>query len=103
MTNAKLSAKTIVSYTQVVKMVVASAVNENGDQIYPRVWNNDFVGIPIVDKTKQRRIYVMATTARVRTTTYFTNDHFNKTSENAGWSGRGVFQCIIPGNVDVDR
>lgn len=55
MTAAKLSAKTIVSYTQVLKMVVASAVNENGDQIYPRVWNNDFAGVPIVDKTKQRR------------------------------------------------
>jgi integrase len=55
MTAAKLSAKTIVSYTQVVKLVVASAVNENGDQIHPRVWNNDFAGVPIVDKTKQRR------------------------------------------------
>jgi integrase len=55
MTAAKLSAKTIVSYTQVVKQVVASAVNENGDQIHPRVWNNDFAGVPIVDKTKQRR------------------------------------------------
>ncbi|HTZ48909.1 MAG TPA: tyrosine-type recombinase/integrase, partial [Verrucomicrobiae bacterium] len=40
---------------QVMKLVVASAVNENGDQIHPRVWNNDFAGIPIVDKTKQRR------------------------------------------------
>ena len=55
MTVAKLSPKTIVNYTQVMKLVVASAVNENGDQIHPRVWNNDFAGIPIVDKTKQRR------------------------------------------------
>jgi integrase len=46
---------TIVNYTQVVKLVVASAVNENGDQIHPRVWNHEFVGVPIVDKTKQRR------------------------------------------------
>jgi integrase len=55
MTAAGLSPKTIVNYTQVVKLVVASAVNENGDQIHPRVWNHDFVGVPIVDKTKQRR------------------------------------------------
>jgi len=55
MNAAKLSPKTIVNYTQVVKLVVASAVNENGDQIHPRVWNNDFAGVPIVDKTKQRR------------------------------------------------
>jgi integrase len=55
MTAAKLSPKTIVNYTQVMKLVVASATNENGDQIHPRVWNNDFAGVPIVDKTKQRR------------------------------------------------
>jgi integrase len=55
MTKAELSAKTIVNYVQVVKLVVASAVNENGDQIYPRKWNADFVGIPLVDKTKQHR------------------------------------------------
>jgi integrase len=55
MATAGLSPKTIVNYTQVVKLVVASAVNENGDQIHPRVWNANFCGIPIVDKTKQRR------------------------------------------------
>ncbi|HTQ59571.1 MAG TPA: tyrosine-type recombinase/integrase [Candidatus Solibacter sp.] len=55
MTAAGLSPKTIVNYTQVVKLVVASAVNEDGDQIYPRKWNADFVGIPLVDRTKQRR------------------------------------------------
>jgi len=36
-------------------MVVASAVNSNGDQLHPRKWNSDFVGLPIVDPTKQRR------------------------------------------------
>jgi hypothetical protein len=55
MVAAHLSPKTIVNYTQVVKLVVASAVSEDGDQIHPRVWNSAFVGIPIVDKTKQRR------------------------------------------------
>jgi integrase len=50
-----LAAKTIVSYTLVVKLVVASAVNSEGDQLYPRKWNHDFVGMPIVDKNKQPR------------------------------------------------
>lgn len=50
-----MSPKTIVNYIQVVKMVVASAVNEEGDQIYPRAWNNEFIGLPIVQKEKQRR------------------------------------------------
>jgi integrase len=50
-----LSAKTIVNYAQVPKMVVASVVNADGEQIYPRKWNHDFVGLPIVEKNKQHR------------------------------------------------
>jgi integrase len=50
-----LAPKTIVNYSQVPKMVVASAVNSEGDQIYPREWNHDFVGLPIVDKSMQPR------------------------------------------------
>lgn len=55
MTAGGLAAKTIVSYSLVVKLVVASAVNSEGDQIYPRKWNHDFVGMPIVQKEKQPR------------------------------------------------
>lgn len=50
-----LAAKTIVSYSLVVKMVVASAVDSEGEQIHPRKWNHDFVGMPIVQKEKQPR------------------------------------------------
>lgn len=50
-----LAAKTIVSYSLVVKLVVASVVNAEGDQVYPRKWNHDFVGMPIVEKDKQPR------------------------------------------------
>jgi integrase len=52
---AGLSAKSIVNYCAVVKLVVASAVDAEGEQIHPRKWNHEFVGLPIVDKTKQRR------------------------------------------------
>ena len=55
-----LSAQSIISYSRVVKMVVASAVNDNGDQLYPRQWNHDFVGIPVLDPTSQRRPTVTA-------------------------------------------
>jgi len=58
---AGLSPKTIVNYSQVVKLVVASVVNDEGDQIYPRKWNHDFIGIPIVDKEKQHRPTVTPT------------------------------------------
>ena len=48
-----LSPKSIDNYAQVVKMVVASAVDKEGEQIYPRKWNNEFMDIPIVEKAKQ--------------------------------------------------
>jgi integrase len=55
MTDAGLSAQSIVNYTKVVKMVVASAVNDEGEQIYPRKWNHDFVGLPVLNKEDQYR------------------------------------------------
>jgi len=55
MAAAGLAAKTIVNYSQIVKLVVASAVSAEGDQLYPRTWNHDFVGLPIVRKETQHR------------------------------------------------
>ena len=55
MSNAGLSPKTIVNYVQVVKLVVASAVDEEGEQIYPRKWNHDFIQLPIIRRDQQRR------------------------------------------------
>jgi len=50
-----LAAKTIVSYSLVPKLVVASVVTADGEQVYPRKWNHDFVGLPIIDPSKQHR------------------------------------------------
>jgi len=55
MTEGGLAAKTIVNYSQTVKMVVASAVDKEGNRIYPIEWNHDFCELPIVDRTKQYR------------------------------------------------
>ncbi len=51
--SGKLMPKTIDTYTGVVKMVVASAVDENGEEIYPRKWNHEFIDMPIIMKSKQ--------------------------------------------------
>src|SRR6516165_4410400 len=53
MRTAKLADKTIVSYFQVLKAVVASAVSTEGEQIYPRNWNFHFIGLPVIDEKKQ--------------------------------------------------
>lgn len=53
MLEAGLSPKTIDNYAQVVKAVVASAVDKEGEEIYPRKWNHDFMDMPVVEKAKQ--------------------------------------------------
>jgi integrase len=54
MSDAGLSPKTISdNYVPVVKMVVASAVDEQGEQIYPRKWNHEFIDLPVVENDKQ--------------------------------------------------
>ena len=49
----ELSAKTIQSYVGVVKAVIASAVNGEGEELYPRKWNAEFIDMPVVEKSKQ--------------------------------------------------
>ena len=53
MSERGLSPKTIDNYVPVVKMVVASAVDEQGEEIYPRKWNHEFIDLPVVEKDKQ--------------------------------------------------
>jgi hypothetical protein len=40
--------KTIVNMVTVVKFVVASAIDEEGDQIHPRIWNHEFIQLPLI-------------------------------------------------------
>jgi integrase len=48
MAAAGLKPKSIQSYIQVVKMVVASCVDEEGEQRFHRKWNHDFIDLPLV-------------------------------------------------------
>jgi integrase len=50
-----LAPKSVNNYVQIVKLVVASAVNDEGEQLYPRKWNHEFIDLPVVDKEKQKR------------------------------------------------
>jgi integrase len=52
---AGLAPKTIVNVVTVVKLVVASAVDEEGNPIHPRIWNHEFIQLPLVIKEKQNR------------------------------------------------
>jgi integrase len=65
MVKGGLGASAIRSYTNAVKMVVASAVNEEGDALYPRKWNHDFIDLPEDKNPKQPTLTADVVTAIV--------------------------------------
>jgi integrase len=65
MVKGRLGASAIRSYTNAVKMVVASAVNEEGDALFPRKWNHDFIDLPEDNNPKQPTLTSSAVTAIV--------------------------------------
>ena len=50
---SRLSAATIRDYTNIVKGVVASAINEDGEQLFPRTWNEEFIDAPLIRRQRQ--------------------------------------------------
>lgn len=50
----KLAPSTVTSIANLVKEIVASAQDANGNQLYPRAWNNDFIDLPVVSSRDQR-------------------------------------------------
>ena len=51
--NKGMSPASIKNICLVVKLVKASAVDENGDELYPMKWNAEFIDAPVVDARKQ--------------------------------------------------
>lgn len=50
---SNLAPATIRDYSNIVKAVVASAINENGEQLFQRTWNEEFIDAPLVKHQKQ--------------------------------------------------
>jgi hypothetical protein len=48
-----LSPATIRDYLNIAKAVVASAIDENGEEKFPRKWNEEFIDAPLVIKQRQ--------------------------------------------------
>ena len=48
-----LSPATIRDYSNIVKTVVASAINEDGECLFPRTWNEEFIDAPTVKHQRQ--------------------------------------------------
>jgi hypothetical protein len=50
---SKLAPATIRDYSNIVKGIVASAINEKGEPIFPRTWNEEFIDAPLVRHQRQ--------------------------------------------------
>ncbi len=50
---ASLSTASIRDYSNIVKAVVASALDENGEERFPRKWNEEFIDAPLVKHQRQ--------------------------------------------------
>src|SRR5262249_1884201 len=48
-----LSPASIRDYTNIVKAVIASALDENGEERFPRKWNDEFIDAPLVKQQRQ--------------------------------------------------
>jgi integrase len=48
-----LKPATVNSIFMTLKMIVASAVDSNGNQLFPRTWNADFIDLPVVVPSEQ--------------------------------------------------
>jgi integrase len=48
-----LAPSSIRDYANIVKAVVASAIDENGEEKFPRKWNEEFIDAPVVKKQRQ--------------------------------------------------
>jgi hypothetical protein len=53
MHEAGLSPKSIANYVGLVKLVVASAIDNEGEELFPRKWNHDFLDMPIEENPRQ--------------------------------------------------
>jgi hypothetical protein len=50
---SSLSPATIRDYANIVKGVVASAIDEDGEQLFPRTWNEEYIDAPIINRQNQ--------------------------------------------------
>ena len=62
----KLSAASIRDYVNIVKAVVASAINEDGEELFPRKWNAEYIDAPLIDAQRQPSTNADGVTAIVR-------------------------------------
>jgi integrase len=82
----EMSAKMIANCVGLAKLAVGSAVDENGDELFPRKWNHDFIDLPVVRDQHQPT---------------FTSDVVTKIIEAAAGQRRVLYALLAGGGMRV--
>jgi len=61
-----------------VKLVVGSALDKNGEQLFPRKWNHEFMDLPVVEDQHQPT---------------FTSETMSAIAQKADWQERVLYAC----------
>lgn len=58
--SSSLSPASIRDYSAIVKAVVASSIDERGEERYPRKWNEEYIDAPLITKQRQPSVSLEA-------------------------------------------
>jgi integrase len=83
---AGLSAKTIINYSGLVKLIVASAKSEEGEPLFPRKWDSEFIDLPIVRNQRQPK---------------FTTETMSAIVENASGQHRALYALLAGSGLRI--
>lgn len=86
MSGKGLKAATVGIIVNVLKQVLASSINENGDPRHPRTWNSDFIDLPMVENQRQPVIDANALESTIQR------------SLQAGFPGDAVLYALLAGS-----
>lgn len=64
MHQAGLSPQTITTYVGLVKLVVGSALDCNGEPLFPRRWNHEFIELPVIEN-QHRPVFIADTVKKI--------------------------------------
>ncbi|MCU1240592.1 MAG: hypothetical protein JWO71_1318 [Candidatus Acidoferrum typicum] len=76
---------TLAQHILIIKLIIASATDEEGEQLFPRVWNRRIVNAPRVERSKQK-------------TPKLTKDDVEKLIQNAASDQERLFYAFLCGS-----
>ena len=103
----KMAPASVNHIVTIVKLIVSSAVTPEGDPLYPRIWNNDFLDLPDIGPQKSPMLTQEQLKAALRSEHGVFYAFLAGTGLRIGealaarWGDDGVHTCLDPENAVV--